>query len=125
MFNWRRKTPESSAPIPRLIDLDIPFGMESAILFKHSTRCPVSVAAFREVQQFRSENPEMPVFLVLVREDRPLALQISERTGIEHASPQILVLQKGSVLAAVSHEQITADEIGEIVASQLRSPAKA
>jgi bacillithiol system protein YtxJ len=69
--------------------------------------------------QFRKSYPDVPVFLISVREERPLAVEISERTGIAHASPQILVLQKGVVRSVISHDQITADEIGDLVNSQV------
>ena len=121
MFDWLRRAPEPARPtpacqIPGITDLDLPFSLELAILFKHSTKCQTSVVAYREVLQFREKCPEVPVFLISVREERPLAVAISERTGIAHASPQLLVLQKGVVQAVISHDQITADEINDLVA---------
>ena len=123
MFDWLRKAAElathvPTSQIPGITDLQIPFDMDVAVLFKHSPKCPTSVYAYHEVLQFRKNHPDVPVFLISVREERPLAIEISERTGIAHASPQILVLQKGIVRSVISHDQITADEIGDLVASQ-------
>jgi bacillithiol system protein YtxJ len=130
MFDWLRKAKElatyiPNSQIPSITDWEAPFHMELAILFKHSTKCPASLAAYREVVQFRKEFPNVPVFLISVREERPLAVQISERTGIPHASPQILVLQKGIARSVISHDEITADEISDLVASQLQAQVNA
>lgn len=123
MFSWWRKAMESETPIPNITDLDVPFQTEVAVLFKHSPKCPLSLAAYREVAQFRREFPAIPVFLISVREERPLAVEISRRTGVTHASPQILVLQKGAVRSVISHEQITADEIADLVGLQAQAQA--
>ncbi|HMF77464.1 MAG TPA: monothiol bacilliredoxin BrxC family protein [Bryobacteraceae bacterium] len=125
MFNWWRKVTEPETQIPNIIDLEVPLRMELAILFKHSPKCPVSLVAYREVVHFRKQFPAIPVFLISVREERALAVAISERTGIAHASPQILVLQKGFVQSVLSHDQITADDIGDVVASQPQTEANA
>lgn len=130
MFDWLRKAAElathvPTGQIPGITDLQIPFGMDVAVLFKHSPKCPTSVYAYHEVVQFRKNYPDVPVFLISVREERPLAVEISERTGIAHASPQILVLQKGIVRSVISHDQITADEIGDLVAAHAPSQLNA
>jgi monothiol bacilliredoxin len=126
MFDWLRKAAElathvPSGQIPGITDLQVPFGMDVAVLFKHSPKCPTSVYAYHEVLKFRKDNPDVPVFLISVREERPLAVEISQRTGIPHASPQILVLQKGIVRSVISHDEITADEIGGLITSQLQA----
>jgi bacillithiol system protein YtxJ len=130
MFDWLRRATElathiPNGQIPSITDLEVPFGMELAILFKHSTKCPTSVVAYHQVLRFRKEFPSIPVFLISVREERPLAVEISERTGIAHASPQILVLQKGIVRSVISHDQITADEISDLVTSQVQTQVNA
>ncbi len=127
MFDWLRKATEAAMPhsqIPGITDLAVPFEMDLAILFKHSPKCAVSLFAYREVIQFRKEYPDVPVFLISVREERPLAVEISERTGVTHASPQILVLQKGVVRSVISHDQITAEEIVDLVAACPQPKAK-
>jgi bacillithiol system protein YtxJ len=126
MFDWLRKAKElaghiSNNQLQAIVDLEVPFSMELVVLFKHSTKCPTSFVAYQEVLQFRKEFPNVPVFLISVREERPLAVKVSERTGIEHASPQLLVLQKGTVRSVLSHDEITADEIGEAVAAQMQT----
>jgi bacillithiol system protein YtxJ len=82
-----------------------------ALVFKHSTRCPVSTAAHREVVRFRSLRPEAAVYVVHVVEQRDLSKAVAQRTGIRHESPQAIVLAGGSVLWSDSHEGVTADAL--------------
>jgi len=82
-----------------------------ALVFKHSTRCPVSTAAHREVAEFRRRNPEAPVYVVHVVEQRSLSRAVAERTGILHESPQAIVLASGAVAWSDSHEGVTAEAL--------------
>lgn len=86
-----------------------------AVIFKHSTRCPVSAGARRQVERFLSENPDREIHLVHVIEDRPLSNYIAEKTGVEHASPQVIILKDGSVSWHDSHFEITAENLAERV----------
>lgn len=82
-----------------------------ALVFKHSTRCPVSTAAHREVAGFRQKHPEAPVYVVHVVEQRDLSKAVAERTGVRHESPQAIVLASGAVAWSDSHEGVTADAL--------------
>ena len=52
----------------RVAELDL------AIVFKHSTTCPVSFSADRQMRAFMASHPEVPVYKVLVREGNALRL---------------------------------------------------
>ena len=82
-----------------------------ALVFKHSTRCPVSTAAHREVVEFRRRHPSAAVYVVHVVEQRDLSKAVAERTGVRHESPQAIVLEDGSVTWSDSHEGVTADAL--------------
>ena len=82
-----------------------------ALVFKHSTRCPVSTVAHREVAEFRRRHPLVPVYVVHVVEQRDLSKAVAERTGVPHESPQAIVLTGGSVAWSDSHESVTADAL--------------
>ncbi|UFJ39327.1 bacillithiol system redox-active protein YtxJ [Brevibacillus humidisoli] len=84
------------------------------LLFKHSTICPISTSAHDEFSAFLEEN-ELPAAIVLVREDRPVSNDIAERYGIKHESPQIFLLEDGSVKWHTSHWKITRQAIAEAV----------
>jgi len=91
------------------------------LVFKHSTRCPVSGRAAGEVDAF-SHTPEgtgVTLARVLVVEDRPVSLWIAERLQTPHASPQVLLVAEGKVVWTTSHLGVTADAM----ASALRALA--
>lgn len=81
-------------------------GKQRILVFKHSTQCPISAAAYEQVRLFES-NSDSPVYLVKVIEDKPLSNHIAEHLHVRHASPQALVIEKGEVVWDTSHYDIT------------------
>ncbi|TGE33270.1 bacillithiol system redox-active protein YtxJ [Desulfosporosinus sp. Sb-LF] len=82
------------------------------LLFKHSTSCPVSARAWKEVQDFINENSEdVLVTMVKVIESRPVSNQAAEDLGVKHQSPQVLLISDGKVIWHTSHQAVTQDNI--------------
>src|SRR5688572_6274587 len=54
---------------------------EPVLIFKHSTQCSRSDAAYQEVQAFLSKHPEVPCGMVLVIEDREISDALEEQIG--------------------------------------------
>jgi bacillithiol system protein YtxJ len=110
MFTWRGK-PEKQPDVPeaRLPTLARMREDEVAVVFKHSPSCAISWAAEAQVKKFVANHPSVPVYTILVRQDRELSRQIAELTGIRHESPQVIVLRRGVVVADASHQDVTAD----------------
>jgi bacillithiol system protein YtxJ len=90
---------------------------ELSIIFKHSPTCPISVFAHREVSRFCESQTDATVYLISVRRQRDVARHVAEHTGVRHESPQVVVLRRGGVLAAASHDEITAEWIASAIAS--------
>ncbi len=97
-------------------DLDCLFSQDAVVVFKHSTSCPVSWVAHSQVTKFLGGHPEASVVLVNVIKERPVSQEIARRTGVKHESPQIIVLRRGKVVAAISHGDITEARLAEVVA---------
>lgn len=98
-------------PVRDDVELERAFAAPWAVVFKHSTRCPVSSVAWREVARFREAHPASSVFVVHVVEQRALSNAIAARTGVRHESPQAIVLSNGVVQWAGSHEQVTLEAL--------------
>jgi bacillithiol system protein YtxJ len=98
-------------PVRDESDLERAFREPWALVFKHSTRCPVSSAAWREVRRFRGAHREAPVYVVHVVEQRPLSNVLAARTGVRHESPQAVLLRDGRVAWHDSHEGVTAEAL--------------
>jgi len=90
----------------------------SGFIFKHSTRCGVSSEALREVQKLLDGQADIPVFCVLVIENRATSNAVSESLGVVHASPQIILLREGKMAWQASHWEITADHLAEAWAAE-------
>ena len=102
--------PKLSLDLARIAEQDL------VVVFKHSTACPVSYAADREMRGFMARHPEVAVQTVLVREQRDLSRQIAEWTGIRHESPQVLVFRKGAVVTTGSHGDVTEEFVADAIA---------
>lgn len=114
ILQWSR----SSQAIPELAttqEFDALAGQELTVVFKHSPTCPVSLYAHQEVSRFCADQPEVPVYLVSVRQRRDVSRHIADRTGVTHESPQVLIFRRGRVIAAASHDDITVDFLSSIL----------
>ena len=82
------------------------------IIFKHSTTCPTSARAWREVQNFiRESTGEVLVSMVKVIESRPVSNQLTADLGVKHQSPQALLVSDKKVLWHASHQNVTQESI--------------
>ena len=102
-------------PVRDSEELERAFREPWALVFKHSTRCPVSSAAWREVAAFRKAHPDAVVLVVHVVEQRALSNALASRTGVRHASPQAILLENGRVAWHDSHEGVTADALERLL----------
>lgn len=82
------------------------------VVFKHSTTCPISAAAYGEMSRFDGE-----VALVVVQGARILSQEIEQKTGVAHESPQVLVLRNGKVVWNASHWKVKAEAVEQAVNS--------
>ena len=81
------------------------------LVFKHSTTCPISARAYREVERFEAAHGDVPIALIRVIEERPISQGFAARVGIPHASPQAIAFENGSAVWNASHHAITADAL--------------
>jgi bacillithiol system protein YtxJ len=115
MFKWLSQQ-EAAAPARAAFDLETVRQQPFAIVFKHSRSCPVSWAADAQVTRFREAHPAVPVYKLIVQEDRALSNDIAASTGIRHESPQVLIFRQGQLIAHESHEGVTTEFLAELSA---------
>jgi len=85
---------------------------KKAVVFKHSTRCPVSSSAKNHFDSFVNESDtDASLYLIDVIMMRDMSMEFAARTGVDHQSPQLLVLIDGEVVYKASHYGINADDI--------------
>jgi bacillithiol system protein YtxJ len=88
------------------------------VLFKHSTTCPMSGAAYEEMSAVK-----VPVNIVVVQDERDVSDEIEARTAVEHHSPQVIVLRNGKAVWNASHWKVKAEAVEEAV-RQVSKPGK-
>jgi len=85
------------------------------LIFKHSTRCSISTMAKSRLERqwnFYDENIKA-YFLDLIAH-RNISSQIEETFGVQHQSPQALLIKNGVCVYNDSHNAISVAEIGEV-----------
>ncbi len=82
-----------------------------AVMFKHSTRCSISAAAYSEMRSFLESNRQAPFWLVDVIADREVSAEIARITSVRHESPQVMILKDGHVVWHASHYGVTAEAV--------------
>jgi bacillithiol system protein YtxJ len=81
----------------------------TTLLFKHSSTCDLSAAAWEELLDFLRDNTTP------VKNARPVSNEIESRTGIRHESPQAFLFKNGELVWNASHRRITTKVLHEIV----------
>lgn len=73
------------------------------VIFKHSTRCITSSMAKSRMDNSKQLLDNADVYLLNVIEYRTVSNSVALRFGIEHESPQVLVIKNGKVVYHESH----------------------
>ena len=78
-----------------------------SVIYKHSHRCWICTKAERHVREFATEHPEVPVYQLDSVEEQDLAQKVAGRLGVEHHSPQVIVVRDGKAAWSGSHFRIS------------------
>ena len=77
------------------------------LIFKHSTRCAISHMVWGRFKRNWSKNDEeFPVYYLDLLKHRDVSDRIAERYGIQHQSPQVLLIREGKCIYDASHNAI-------------------
>jgi bacillithiol system protein YtxJ len=88
---------------------------QPVLIFKHSTRCSISRAALDRLE--RNWKTEIKTYYLDLLSYRNISNQIAEYFGVEHESPQVLVVKDGKPVYVRSHLSINADEIAKLIST--------
>ena len=87
--------------------LDEVLAQPEAILYKHSSRCWLSLIARKQVERFASEGEGPPVYQLDVVEHRTLSSHLAAVLGVPHESPQAIRVREGRAVWSASHADVT------------------
>ena len=107
-MNWHQLTTDTT--LQELIKLS---ETKKVLIFKHSTRCSISAMALSRIERdwATGENASIePYYLDLIKY-RSLSNEIAQKFGVQHESPQILLIENGKCVYDASHNAISYREI--------------
>jgi bacillithiol system protein YtxJ len=82
-------------------------------IFKHSTRCSISATALDRFERKGSKDPSPDIlfyYLDLIAH-RDISNKIASEYGVQHESPQFILVKNGAAVFDASHYEINYDEI--------------
>lgn len=106
-MNWIEINDESQLSDVKNLSLAKP-----QLIFKHSTRCPVSSMAKTRLERGTTPDNIDFYYLDLIKY-RPISQLVAEKFDVSHESPQILLIKNGSCIYDESHSGINMDDIIE------------
>ncbi len=96
--------------IEQLESIDAESLTQPVLLFKHSTRCSISSAALARLERGWSDTGIKPYYLDLIAH-RDISDAIANKYGVEHQSPQVLLIKNGQAVYNESHMGINVEEL--------------
>jgi len=88
------------------------------LIFKHSTRCSISMMAKRNFEFNWEVIPEdTKLYFLDLISYREISNSIAEIFNVAHQSPQILLIKDGECVLEASHSDISAEEVAEVIAA--------
>ena len=96
----------------QLQELDDKSEAKTIMIFKHSTRCSISVMAKNRIESkwtFSEETVE-PVYLDLLKH-RDISNELAQHYNVQHESPQILLIRNGKCVYSASHNMVDVNNI--------------
>ena len=84
----------------------------TTFIYKHSTRCSVSLFAMKRLLMLDPAESEQWVYIDVVTQ-RSLSMAIAEELNVRHESPQLIMLLDGRVMAHGSHHRVSETTVEE------------
>ncbi|MDP5122207.1 MAG: bacillithiol system redox-active protein YtxJ [Spirosomaceae bacterium] len=85
------------------------------VIFKHSTTCSISATALSRFERKWNAAANADIYLLDLLRHRDLSALIADTFGVQHQSPQLLVIKNGESTFNSSHFGISADEVEKIL----------
>jgi bacillithiol system protein YtxJ len=87
-----------------------------SLIFKHSTRCSISMMAKRRFEMDMDKLPaDMPLYFLDLIKFRDISSQVAHDFQVHHESPQMLLIKDGECILDQSHGEISVDEALEVL----------
>jgi bacillithiol system protein YtxJ len=87
-----------------------------SVIFKHSTRCSISMMVKKRFELDWKKLPEnLPLFFLDLIKHRDLSNQIAKDFQVYHESPQLLLIKNGECILDLSHGEVSVEEALSVI----------
>lgn len=91
-------------------------GYFAVAVFKHSTRCPVSMMAKLKMSTtWDIDENKLPLYYLDLIKYREISNQIAVDFDVQHESPQLLVIKNNKCVYHASHGSISVSKVKEVL----------
>ena len=82
-----------------------------SLIFKHSTRCSISMIVKRRFEMDWDKIPQdVPLYFLDLIKYRDLSNQVAGDFQVYHESPQLLLIKDGECILDLSHGKVSVEE---------------
>ena len=106
-MNWIELSEINDLEVIKTLSSETP-----CVIFKHSTRCSISsIAKHRLEKSWDFETDDVKIYFLDLIQNRNVSNQIVEEFQVQHASPQLLLIEKGVCSWNTSHLDISVEKL--------------
>lgn len=103
---------QSDDQLTQIVDESHSEKLAGIAIFKHSTRCGVSMRVKSGLVRSWDIDPDiLPIHNLDLLKHRSISNNIAEKFQVRHESPQLLIIKNGECVYNASHHNIDADEV--------------
>ena len=85
------------------------------LIFKHSTTCSISAMALSRMERNWSDTVGIKPYYLDLLTNKSLSAQVAQAFGVEHQSPQVLLIHNGECVYDASHMAISFQMLSQAV----------
>ena len=87
-----------------------------SIIFKHSTRCSISMMVKKRFELDWDKLPDdINVYFLDLIQNREISNTIASKFLVPHESPQLLLIENGECVLDLSHSEVSVDEVMSVL----------
>lgn len=108
IVNWKRLDSEEQIKAIEQASKDKP-----VVVFKHSTRCSISGMVLSRLQRDWNEDEMegLEFYYLDLLSNRDISSKVAEKFGVEHQSPQLIIIRNGEAVFHTSHMGVSYNEM--------------
>ncbi|KVV14632.1 bacillithiol system redox-active protein YtxJ [Flavobacterium sp. TMP13] len=97
--------------LTQLADIESNSSVKPIVIFKHSTRCSISRMALKQFEREYDLNEVVDAYFLDLISYRDVSNEIANRFGVQHQSPQLILIKNKKATYNASHSDINAETL--------------